>query len=72
MMWKEWKELGWMEKLAFVSAAAEAIPAPEKAPDTVEEPNWKSDDSEGGQIRDNTNGVGVSTPREVFGHQRPS
>lgn len=72
MMWKESKKLGCMENLAFVSAAAEAIPAPEKAPDTVEEPNWKSDESEGGQIRDNKFGVEISIPGEVFGQQRPS
>jgi hypothetical protein len=71
MMWNAWKELGWMEKMTFVAAAA-AIPATAPAPETEEKPNWKSDDSEGGHVRDSANGAEVSTLKESLGHQRPA
>lgn len=69
-MWKTWKELGWMEKAGMI-AAMEAIPAVAPAPETEEIPHWKSDESADGHVRDNANGVGVSTPKETLGHQRP-
>jgi hypothetical protein len=70
MMWKTWKELDWMEKMDAMTSM-EAIPAVAPAPETEEIPHWKSDDGEDGHVRDNVNGVGVSTPKENLGHQRP-
>ena len=71
MRWKAWNEIGWMEKMAIIKAATETIPTAVPAPETEQVPNWKSDDSVSGQMRENMNG-GVSTPKEVIGHQRPS
>ena len=70
MKWKAWQEIGWMEKLALITAA-QAIPAPAPSPET-QEPHWKSDESTGGHIRDSKDGAGVLTSQDTIGHQRPA
>ena len=71
MKWIEWKELVCLEELASMNAEAQGITIAILAPDTVEEPNWKRDDSESGHIRDGVYDVNLSNQQEVFGHQRP-
>ena len=71
MKWKTWQEIGWMEKKALITAA-QAIPAPAPVPEETQEPHWKSDESKGGQVRDNLDGAEVLTSQDTIGHQRPA
>jgi hypothetical protein len=70
MMWKAWKETGLMENELLNET--NTIAATVFMPGTEQIPHWKTDDSITGFARDNANGVGVSTPKEIFGHQRPT